>query len=123
MNTAVTTRCVRTTSALSLFLQYAFLVTATVQFAGGVVIFFGLLVSPEEIGEEKPSLPFRIPYCQELREVKDRTGIPGGKLHAALRALKEQFRPVHPVRSQPSLLPPQGFEGVRHMSAGRTERL
>nr|XP_042129013.1 sugar phosphate exchanger 3 isoform X2 [Peromyscus maniculatus bairdii] len=29
---------------------YAFLVTATVQFAGGVVIFFGLLVSPEEIG-------------------------------------------------------------------------
>ena len=31
--------------------QYAFLVTAAVQFAGGIVIFFGLLVSPEEIGE------------------------------------------------------------------------
>ncbi|XP_037847091.2 sugar phosphate exchanger 3 isoform X4 [Chlorocebus sabaeus] len=29
---------------------YAFLVTASVQFAGGIVIFFGLLVSPEEIG-------------------------------------------------------------------------
>lgn len=34
-------------------LQYAFLVTAAVQFAGGIVIFFGLLVSPEEIGEDK----------------------------------------------------------------------
>ncbi|XP_063497731.1 sugar phosphate exchanger 3 isoform X11 [Symphalangus syndactylus] len=31
-------------------LVYAFLVTASVQFAGGIVIFFGLLVSPEEIG-------------------------------------------------------------------------
>ncbi|XP_004629192.1 sugar phosphate exchanger 3 [Octodon degus] len=30
--------------------EYAFLVTASVQFAGGIVIFFGLLVSPEEIG-------------------------------------------------------------------------
>ncbi|KFO30126.1 Sugar phosphate exchanger 3 [Fukomys damarensis] len=30
--------------------KYAFLVTASVQFAGGIVIFFGLLVSPEEIG-------------------------------------------------------------------------
>lgn len=34
-------------------LQYAFLVTAAVQLAGGIVIFFGLLVSPEEIGEDK----------------------------------------------------------------------
>jgi hypothetical protein len=56
----MTTLCVRATSPL---LQYAFLVTASVQFAGGIVIFFGLLVSPEEIGEEKPSLPFKMSYC------------------------------------------------------------
>ncbi|XP_044535635.1 sugar phosphate exchanger 3 isoform X3 [Gracilinanus agilis] len=29
---------------------YAFLLTASVQFAGGIIIFFGLLISPEEIG-------------------------------------------------------------------------
>lgn len=44
-------------------LQYAFLVTAAVQFAGGIVIFFGLLVSPEEIGEDKLSHLFRTSYC------------------------------------------------------------
>ncbi|XP_069927513.1 sugar phosphate exchanger 3 isoform X4 [Oryctolagus cuniculus] len=37
-------------SVLQYGYEYAFLVTASVQFAGGVVIFFGLLVSPEEIG-------------------------------------------------------------------------
>uniref|UniRef100_A0A671EBD3 Sugar phosphate exchanger 3 n=1 Tax=Rhinolophus ferrumequinum TaxID=59479 RepID=A0A671EBD3_RHIFE len=37
-------------SVLQYGYEYAFLVTAAVQFAGGVVIFFGLLVSPEEIG-------------------------------------------------------------------------
>ncbi len=31
--------------------QYAFLVTSVVQFAGGIVVFFGLLTSPKEIGE------------------------------------------------------------------------
>lgn len=31
--------------------QYAFLVTSVVQFAGGVVVFFGLLTSPKEIGK------------------------------------------------------------------------
>lgn len=50
-------------SVLQYGYEYAFLVTASVQFAGGIVIFFGLLVSPEEIGEEKPSLPFKISYC------------------------------------------------------------
>ncbi|MBV94940.1 Sugar phosphate exchanger 3, partial [Eschrichtius robustus] len=43
-------RCVRSTFPFPL--QYAFLVTAAVQFAGGIIIFFGLLVSPEEIGIE-----------------------------------------------------------------------
>uniref|UniRef100_A0A2K6EWC5 Solute carrier family 37 member 3 n=1 Tax=Propithecus coquereli TaxID=379532 RepID=A0A2K6EWC5_PROCO len=37
-------------SVLQYGYEYAFLVTASVQFAGGVIIFFGLLVSPEEIG-------------------------------------------------------------------------
>uniref|UniRef100_A0A8C8Z127 Sugar phosphate exchanger 3 n=1 Tax=Prolemur simus TaxID=1328070 RepID=A0A8C8Z127_PROSS len=37
-------------SVLQYGYEYAFLVTASVQFAGGIVIFFGLLVSPEEIG-------------------------------------------------------------------------
>lgn len=32
--------------------QYAFLVTSVVQFAGGVVVFFGLLSSPKEVGKE-----------------------------------------------------------------------
>lgn len=31
--------------------QYAFLVTSVVQLAGGVVVFFGLLVSPKEVGK------------------------------------------------------------------------
>ncbi|XP_072856063.2 sugar phosphate exchanger 3 isoform X1 [Pogona vitticeps] len=30
--------------------EYAFLVTASVQFAGGVVVFFGLVISPKEVG-------------------------------------------------------------------------
>lgn len=37
-------------SVLQYGYEYAFLVTASVQFAGGIIIFFGLLVSPEEIG-------------------------------------------------------------------------
>lgn len=37
-------------SVLQYGYEYAFLVTAAVQLAGGIVIFFGLLVSPEEIG-------------------------------------------------------------------------
>ncbi|ELW68841.1 Sugar phosphate exchanger 3 [Tupaia chinensis] len=37
-------------SVLQYGYEYAFLVTASVQFSGGIVIFFGLLVSPEEIG-------------------------------------------------------------------------
>uniref|UniRef100_A0A3P8TC47 Sugar phosphate exchanger 3 n=1 Tax=Amphiprion percula TaxID=161767 RepID=A0A3P8TC47_AMPPE len=32
------------------FVQYAFLVTSVVQFAGGIVVFFGLLTSPKEVG-------------------------------------------------------------------------
>lgn len=32
--------------------QYAFMVTSMVQFAGGVVVFFGLLTSPKEVGKE-----------------------------------------------------------------------
>ncbi|KAG7455805.1 hypothetical protein MATL_G00244910 [Megalops atlanticus] len=34
--------------------SYAFLVTSTVQFAGGVVVFFGLLTSPKEVGLSLP---------------------------------------------------------------------
>uniref|UniRef100_A0A8C3WZ74 Sugar phosphate exchanger 3 n=1 Tax=Catagonus wagneri TaxID=51154 RepID=A0A8C3WZ74_9CETA len=37
-------------SVLQYGYEYAFLVTAAVQFAGGIIIFFGLLVSPEELG-------------------------------------------------------------------------
>uniref|UniRef100_A0A8C1RIN7 Sugar phosphate exchanger 3 n=1 Tax=Cyprinus carpio TaxID=7962 RepID=A0A8C1RIN7_CYPCA len=38
-------------SVLKYGYEYAFLVTSVVQFAGGVVVFFGLLTSPKEIGE------------------------------------------------------------------------
>uniref|UniRef100_A0A8C2EIF5 Sugar phosphate exchanger 3 n=1 Tax=Cyprinus carpio TaxID=7962 RepID=A0A8C2EIF5_CYPCA len=37
-------------SVLKYGYEYAFLVTSVVQFAGGVVVFFGLLTSPKEIG-------------------------------------------------------------------------
>ncbi|TRY67973.1 hypothetical protein DNTS_006122 [Danionella cerebrum] len=37
-------------SVLKYGYEYAFLVTSVVQFAGGVVVFFGLLISPKEIG-------------------------------------------------------------------------
>lgn len=41
------------------FYQYAFLVTSVVQFAGGVVVFFGLLTSPKEVGEfQKEAVSF-----------------------------------------------------------------
>ncbi|MBN3290426.1 SPX3 protein, partial [Polypterus senegalus] len=35
--------------------EYAFLVTSSVQFAGGVVVFFGLLSTPKEVGLCEPS--------------------------------------------------------------------
>lgn len=38
-------------------MQYAFLVTSVVQFAGGVVVFFGLLVSPKEVGKLSLTVP------------------------------------------------------------------
>ncbi|KAF7658474.1 hypothetical protein LDENG_00012370 [Lucifuga dentata] len=37
-------------SVLQYGYEYAFLVTSVVQFAGGVVVFFGLLISPKEVG-------------------------------------------------------------------------
>nr|XP_040028811.1 sugar phosphate exchanger 3 isoform X1 [Gasterosteus aculeatus aculeatus]XP_040028812.1 sugar phosphate exchanger 3 isoform X1 [Gasterosteus aculeatus aculeatus]XP_040028813.1 sugar phosphate exchanger 3 isoform X1 [Gasterosteus aculeatus aculeatus] len=37
-------------SVLKYGYEYAFLVTSVIQFAGGVVVFFGLLTSPKEIG-------------------------------------------------------------------------
>ncbi|XP_051911160.1 sugar phosphate exchanger 3 [Hippocampus zosterae] len=37
-------------SVLKYGYEYAFLVTSVVQFAGGIVLFFGLLTSPQEIG-------------------------------------------------------------------------
>uniref|UniRef100_A0A8D3C1P4 Sugar phosphate exchanger 3 n=1 Tax=Scophthalmus maximus TaxID=52904 RepID=A0A8D3C1P4_SCOMX len=37
-------------SVLKYGYEYAFLVTSVVQFAGGVVVFFGLLTSPKEVG-------------------------------------------------------------------------
>ncbi|KAG8138281.1 putative Sugar phosphate exchanger 3 protein [Naja naja] len=37
-------------SVLQYGYEYAFLVTASVQFAGGVIVFFGLVISPKEIG-------------------------------------------------------------------------
>ncbi|XP_036373872.1 sugar phosphate exchanger 3 [Megalops cyprinoides] len=41
-------------SVLKYGYEYAFLVTSTVQFAGGVVVFFGLLTSPKEVGLSLP---------------------------------------------------------------------
>uniref|UniRef100_A0AAZ3QFX2 Sugar phosphate exchanger 3 n=1 Tax=Oncorhynchus tshawytscha TaxID=74940 RepID=A0AAZ3QFX2_ONCTS len=38
-------------SVLKYGYEYAFLVTSVLQFAGGVVVFFGLLTSPKEVGE------------------------------------------------------------------------
>ncbi|XP_061494785.1 sugar phosphate exchanger 3 isoform X2 [Rhineura floridana] len=37
-------------SVLQYGYEYAFLVTALVQFAGGVIVFFGLVISPKEVG-------------------------------------------------------------------------
>ncbi|KAL7982302.1 hypothetical protein Chor_009900 [Crotalus horridus] len=37
-------------SVLQYGYEYAFLVTASVQFAGGVIVFFGLVISPKEVG-------------------------------------------------------------------------
>uniref|UniRef100_A0A8C6KKD1 Sugar phosphate exchanger 3 n=1 Tax=Nothobranchius furzeri TaxID=105023 RepID=A0A8C6KKD1_NOTFU len=39
-------------SVLKYGYEYAFLVTSVVQFAGGVVVFFGLLTSPKEVGKK-----------------------------------------------------------------------
>jgi len=48
---ACVTESVLKNDLLFFYLQYAFLVTASVQFAGGVIVFFGLLTSPKEVGE------------------------------------------------------------------------
>uniref|UniRef100_A0A3B5M5U4 Sugar phosphate exchanger 3 n=1 Tax=Xiphophorus couchianus TaxID=32473 RepID=A0A3B5M5U4_9TELE len=40
-------------SVLKYGYEYAFLVTSVVQFAGGVVVFFGLLTSPKEVGKSR----------------------------------------------------------------------
>ncbi|CAI5786236.1 sugar phosphate exchanger 3 [Podarcis lilfordi] len=37
-------------SVLQYGYEYAFLVTASVQFAGGIIVFFGLVISPKEVG-------------------------------------------------------------------------
>ncbi|XP_013913641.1 PREDICTED: sugar phosphate exchanger 3 [Thamnophis sirtalis] len=37
-------------SVLQYGYEYAFLVTSSVQFAGGVIVFFGLVISPKEVG-------------------------------------------------------------------------
>uniref|UniRef100_A0A8C2H3E8 Sugar phosphate exchanger 3 n=2 Tax=Cyprinus carpio TaxID=7962 RepID=A0A8C2H3E8_CYPCA len=42
--------CGKEEGSVGLLRLYAFLVTSVVQFAGGVVVFFGLLTSPKEIG-------------------------------------------------------------------------
>uniref|UniRef100_A0A7N6AKD3 Sugar phosphate exchanger 3 n=1 Tax=Anabas testudineus TaxID=64144 RepID=A0A7N6AKD3_ANATE len=39
-------------SVLKYGYEYAFLVTSVVQFAGGIVVFFGLLTSPKEVGKD-----------------------------------------------------------------------
>ncbi|XP_030071093.1 sugar phosphate exchanger 3 [Microcaecilia unicolor] len=41
-------------SVLQYGYEYSFLVTASVQFAGGLIIFFGLLTSPKEVGFPEP---------------------------------------------------------------------
>ncbi|XP_062373987.1 sugar phosphate exchanger 3 [Sardina pilchardus] len=46
-------------SVLKYGYEYAFLVTSAVQFAGGVVVFFGLLTSPKEIGLSVDSTDMR----------------------------------------------------------------
>uniref|UniRef100_A0A672GTR0 Sugar phosphate exchanger 3 n=1 Tax=Salarias fasciatus TaxID=181472 RepID=A0A672GTR0_SALFA len=55
-------------SVLKYGYEYAFLVTSVVQFAGGVVVFFGLLTSPKETGlspdEPEAQSPRAISFCQ-----------------------------------------------------------
>ncbi|KAK1906341.1 Sugar phosphate exchanger 3 [Dissostichus eleginoides] len=60
-------------SVLKYGYEYAFLVTSVVQFAGGVVVFFGLLTSPKEVGkdceEHEPEdplaeAPLPVTFCQ-----------------------------------------------------------
>uniref|UniRef100_A0A8C1VKW2 Sugar phosphate exchanger 3 n=1 Tax=Cyprinus carpio TaxID=7962 RepID=A0A8C1VKW2_CYPCA len=52
-------------SVLKYGYEYAFLVTSVVQFAGGVVVFFGLLTSPKEIVLSKPKCTNLIGYDDE----------------------------------------------------------
>uniref|UniRef100_A0A669E4R3 Sugar phosphate exchanger 3 n=1 Tax=Oreochromis niloticus TaxID=8128 RepID=A0A669E4R3_ORENI len=48
-------------SVLKYGYEYAFLVTSVVQFAGGVVVFFGLLTSPKEVGKDFRNHPVEPP--------------------------------------------------------------
>uniref|UniRef100_A0A672H6N1 Sugar phosphate exchanger 3 n=1 Tax=Salarias fasciatus TaxID=181472 RepID=A0A672H6N1_SALFA len=52
-------------SVLKYGYEYAFLVTSVVQFAGGVVVFFGLLTSPKEVGEEFTDTDSRKPLMKQ----------------------------------------------------------
>ncbi|KAG3267899.1 SLC37A3-like, partial [Ictidomys tridecemlineatus] len=66
-------------SVLQYDYEYAFLVTATVQFAGGIVIFFGLLVSPEEIG------------LQVLKQFASTRLLPGSLAYTCLKPVNYSF--------------------------------
>ncbi|KAM4748071.1 sugar phosphate exchanger 3 [Rhinophrynus dorsalis] len=71
-------------SVLKYGYEYAFLVTASVQFAGGIIIFFGLVTSPKELGlsetgeEEKesggPEEDANRPLISEDEAVEDERG-------------------------------------------------
>ncbi|XP_038609720.1 sugar phosphate exchanger 3 [Tachyglossus aculeatus] len=67
--------------------EYAFLVTAAVQFVGGIVVFFGLLTSPKEIG---------------LPEVEAEAGSPEEDTHQPLISnadAEEEYEPNYSVQA------------------------
>uniref|UniRef100_A0A8D3D5L0 Sugar phosphate exchanger 3 n=1 Tax=Scophthalmus maximus TaxID=52904 RepID=A0A8D3D5L0_SCOMX len=68
-------------SVLKYGYEYAFLVTSVVQFAGGVVVFFGLLTSPKEVGtcmsgKLGPDI-WSLPFTYEERHVHNSRVISG----------------------------------------------
>lgn len=53
--------------------QYAFLVTSVVQFAGGVVVFFGLLTSPKEVGKDSRNMLEKLVLVFEMHQGASQT--------------------------------------------------
>ncbi|XP_056131603.1 sugar phosphate exchanger 3 [Lampris incognitus] len=93
-------------SVLKYGYEYAFLVTSVVQFAGGVVVFFGLLTSPKEVGLSLESTILRPmetdtdshrPLMSDEEEEEEDVGVCDGGYYSVQRQDDQQDEPPRAI--------------------------